>query len=133
MLCEYLQSGEGTAPPHLCLMIFQGGEFHGCKSPWPREQHPAWSPGAEAALFQCPFSPCFRALPACCQVGEKTPNASFPWPFISHLYVISHLSAKQEEEMPAMHPSSPCSCQLLAPCEHDVCALLLQPTAGCLP
>lgn len=23
MLCEYLQSGEGTAPPHLCLMIFQ--------------------------------------------------------------------------------------------------------------
>lgn len=85
-----------------------GGEVYGCKSPWPREQHPACSPGAEAALFQCPFSLCFRALPARCQVGEKTPGASSPQPFISHPYVVSHLSAKQEDEMPAVHPSSLC-------------------------
>lgn len=98
---------------------------------------------AELALFWCPFLPCVTLSAGRLERKHPVfhPHGSQSMPFISHPHVISHLSAKQaflrageqweeeEEEMTTVCPNSPHR----SACVRDICALLRQPAAGCLP
>lgn len=160
-LCPFCKCLGGCLPfccyPFICIHCSHLGRA--LQATWkPLAQHLHPSPGpmvsmggccpfsqplAEPAPFRCPFLPCVTLATGRMERKHFVfhPHGSWSMPFISHPRAISHLSAKQaflrageqweeeEEEMTTVRPNSPhCSA-----CVRDVCALPLQPAAGCLP